>query len=317
MERSAPGDSPGAKTTKERPSMPLGRRDFLAVSGSVAASALLLGRLRAAADEEKKGAGIKYGLVTYQWAKDWDLPTLLENCQTAGVLGVELRTTHKHGVEPTLDDKQRAEVRRRFADAGITCVGIGSAEEFDSPDSTKLKKAIAATKEFVRLSHDVGGSGVKVRPNNFHPEVDHQKTIEQVGEALNEVGDFAAGFGQQIRLEVHGQCAQLPTIKAIMGVADHPNVGICWNCNTTDLEPPGLEHNFNLVKDRLGETCHIHRMEQESYPHQKLIELFVGIDWNGWMMLEEGKIPENIVAELTRERELFEKMLATARAKSE
>ena len=98
-----------------------------------------------------------------------------------------------------------------------------------------------------------------------------------------------------------------------MDVADNPNVGVCWNSNPTDLEPPGLEHNFNLVKDRFGETCHIHRMEQESYPHQKLIDLFVGIDWHGWMMLEEGKVPENIVAELARERELFENMLAAAR----
>ncbi|MBM4074183.1 MAG: twin-arginine translocation signal domain-containing protein, partial [Planctomycetes bacterium] len=37
---------------------------------------------------EKKGAGIRYGLVTYQWGKDWDLPTLLQNCEKAKVLGV-------------------------------------------------------------------------------------------------------------------------------------------------------------------------------------------------------------------------------------
>ena len=58
-----------------------------------------------------------------------------------------------------------------------------------------------------------------------------EKTIEQIGKALNELGSFGEGWGQQIRLEVHGQCAELPTIKAIMEIADHPNVAVCWNCN--------------------------------------------------------------------------------------
>ncbi len=293
--------------------MSLSRRDFLVAAGLAAGAGLLPGSGRLVSAAEKKGGNIKYGLVTYQWAKDWDLPTLLKNMREAKVLGVELRTTHKHGVEPNLKDAERDEVRKRFADAGLTLVGIGSDERFDNPDPAVVKKAIEATKAFVQLSHDVGGSGVKVKPDKFHPNVEKQKTIDQIGKALNEVGEYANGFGQQIRLEIHGQCAQLPTIKAIMEVADNPNVALCWNSNPQDLEEPGLEHNFNLVKDRFGETCHIHLMEQESYPHQKLIDLMVGIDYNGWMMLEEGKIPENIVEELTRAREMFEAMLADAR----
>lgn len=293
----------------------LNRRHFLAAAGVVSGTAWLCGAISPLLASEKKGAGIKYGLVTYQWGKDWDLPTLLANLQKTKVLGVELRTTHKHGVERDLTAAQRADVRKQFADAGITCVGIGSAEDFDNPDPAKLKAAIEATKAFVQLSHDVGGSGVKVRPNNLHADVPKEKTIEQIGKSLNEVGEFASGFGQQIRLEVHGKCAQLPTIKAIMDIATHPNVGVCWNSNGQDLEDPGLEFNFNLVKDRLGQTCHIHRMESESYPFQKLIDLYVGIDYEGWMMLEEGKVPDpdQIVPELARERELFEKMLADAR----
>ena len=56
-------------------------------------------------------------------------------------------------------------------------------------------------------------------------------------------------------------------------------------------------------------------MEQKSYPFQKLIDLYVGIDYNGWMMLEEGKTPDDIVGELARERELFDKMLADSRSR--
>ena len=239
------------------------RRDFLrqtALFGAATVSGA------AVAQASKPGSKMKYGLVTYQWAKDWDLPTLIANCETAKVYGVELRTTHKHGVEPSLDKQQRAEVKKRFDDSPVTLVGIGSNENFDSPLPPVLEKAIEATKAFVLLSHDVGGSGVKVKPNDLHKNVPREKTIEQIGTALNTLGAFGEDYGQQIRLEVHGGCSDLPTMKEIMDVADHPNVALCWNSNARDLEGQGLEYNFNLVKDRLGATTHVRTLDYPTTP---------------------------------------------------
>ena len=67
------------------------RRDFLLTTGLTTATAAVsvLGLARPGFSQEKKGADIRYGLVTYQWGKDWDLPTLLKNCEQAKVLGVE------------------------------------------------------------------------------------------------------------------------------------------------------------------------------------------------------------------------------------
>lgn len=290
------------------------RREFFGQSMRLGAAALAAGSLGVAAaqDAAKKGSKIKYGLVTYQWAKDWDLPTVIANCTTAGVPGVELRTTHKHGVEPSLSAAERAEVKKRFEDSPVTFVGIGSDERFDSPDPAVVEKAIEATKAFVLLSRDVGGSGVKVKPNSFQKGVEHEVTIAQISKALNLLGAFGADHGQQIRLEVHGECCKLPTMAAIMAGVDHPNVGLCWNCNGDDLGGEGLEYNFNLVKNRLGATTHIHEMESTAYPHQQLINLFVGIDYDGWMMLESGNVPPDPVKALAEQYAMFKEMLAKA-----
>jgi sugar phosphate isomerase/epimerase len=292
----------------------LSRRRFLQCSAVALGAAAALASRRTFA-QEKKGGEIQYGLVTYQWGKDWDLPTLIEHCAKTNVLGVELRTTHKHGVEPSLSPAERAEVRKRFENSPVQCVGIGRDERFDNPDPAVVRKAIEASKAFVVLSHDIGGSGVKVKPDRFWPNVEREKTIEQIGKSLNELGEFAEGFGQQIRLEVHGQCQELPTIKAIMDVATHPSVAVCWNSNPADLQGDGLVHNFNLVKDRFGATAHIHLLDSPSYPFQQLLDLYVQMDYQGWWLLEEGKVPENIVAELARQRQLFDKMLADSRAR--
>lgn len=294
----------------------LTRREWLG-STAAAATALATAGLWSAplAAQEKKGGNIRFGLVTYQWGKDWDLPTLIENLAKTKVLGVELRTTHKHGVEPNLNEAQRADVRKRFHDAGVTCVGIGSDERFDNPDPAVVKKAIDASKAFIQLSHDIGGSGVKVKPDRFWPNVPKEQTIEQIGKSLNELGEFAEGFGQQIRLEVHGQCQELPTIKAIMDIANNPNVAVCWNSNPTDLKDAGLEANFAMVNKRFGATSHVHVLDMKDYPFAKLFDLYVAMDYEGWWLLEEGKVPADPVAALAEQKTLFDKMLAESRAR--
>lgn len=288
------------------------RRDFLAASSAVgvacAVGPLASSRARAASETP----AIAYGLVTYMWGAEWDLPTLLENCKKTNVLGVELRTTHAHKVEPELNEAQRGEVAKRFSDAGVTCVGIGSDERLCSTDPAALKKAIEKTKEFVRLSHDIGGSGVKVKPNDFHPPVPQEKTIEQIGKALNELGEYAAGFGQQIRLEVHGKCSEPATIKKIMNVATNDNVFLCWNSNKTDLAGDGFEKNFHLLRPRFGSTLHVRAFNAPDYPWQELFNLLVKSKWEGWMLCEAAdKVMDKVVA-LGEQRKVFDAMLKKA-----
>lgn len=293
------------------------RREFLAQSTALAAAAAA-GITSSSAKRlaaQAKPSGMMFGLVTYMWGADWDLPALLENCSKAGVGGVELRTTHKHGVEPSLTEKQRTDVRKRFADSRVTMVGIGSNERFDHVDTKALQTALEATKDFIRLSHDVGGSGVKVKPDSFHKEVPREKTIEQIGKALNELGEYGEGFGQQIRLEVHGQCAELPTIKSIMDVATHRNVAVCWNSNPQDLRGAGLEKNLEMVRKRFGDTCHIHELKDPKYPFQQLIGLLVKTDYAGWLLLEASSKPDDRVAALAEQAKLFSQMVAMAQGK--
>ncbi|MCH2364493.1 MAG: sugar phosphate isomerase/epimerase [Planctomycetes bacterium] len=289
------------------------RRKFLKGSAALAAGALLsspASLLRGC--PAQPGSSMKFGLVTYLWGQDWDLPTLIKNCTASKVLGVELRTTHAHKVEPSLNAAERKEVKKRFADSPVTMVGIGSNERYDNPNPAVVAKAVEATKAFIKLSHDVGGTGVKVKPDRFHQGVEKEKTIEQIGKALNQLGEYAEGWGQEIRLEVHGQCSQLPTIRKIMDVAQNKNVGVCWNSNGQDLQGKGLVHNFDLVKKRFGATAHVRELEDKNYPYEKLMELFVRMDYSGWVMLEARGKPKDRVAALGQQLGLFNSMVAKA-----
>lgn len=259
---------------------------------------------------------MRFGLVTYLWGKDWDLPTLIRNCETTNVLGVELRTKHAHGVESNLNSQQRREVKKRFDNSPVTLVGLGTNFSFHYVDPAMLWKDIDGAKQYVKLSRDVGGRGVKVKPNALPDGVPVEKTIEQIGKSLNELGRFGANYGQQIRVEVHGRkTQQLPIMKQIFDVADHPNVGICWNSNPRDLDGQGLEHNFDLVKSRFGDTVHVRELNVDEYPYQQLIKLFVQMDYKGWILLEARTKPKDRVKALAEQRSLFKQMVAKAQTR--
>ena len=239
-----------------------------------------------AANELSGGGRMRLGSVTYNIAKDWDVPTLIKNFEAAGFEGVELRTTHAHGVEVSLSKDQRSEMKKRFADSKVEIMGLGSAFEYQMTDPDRLKKEIEATKEYILLAHDVGTTGVKVRPNGLPKEVPVEKTLEQIGRALRELGEFAEGYGQQIRLEVHGAgTSLLPNIRRIMDVAGHKQVGVCWNSNQTDLEGDGFERNFDLVKDKIF-SVHLRDLYLEEYPFRRLFERLKEIHFRGYGLAE-------------------------------
>jgi len=57
---------------------------------------------------------LRLGLVTYNLAKNWDVPMIIRMCSETGFEAVELRTTHAHGVEPSLNEEQRRAVKKIF-----------------------------------------------------------------------------------------------------------------------------------------------------------------------------------------------------------
>ncbi len=231
-------------------------------------------------------SGFKLGLVTYELAKDWDIETIIKNCEATGFAGVELRTTHRHGVEPSISKERRAEVRKRFEDSRVRLVSLGSTCEYQSPDAAVVTRNIEETRRFLELAHDLGCLGVKVRPNGFPKGVPHEKTLEQIGQALARCGDAARDSGVEIWLEVHGRETQVPSnIRRIMDVCHHPAVGICWNSNETDVVGGTVEPSFELLKTWLR-SCHINELWRKEYPWHELFGLFRSVGYKRYTFAE-------------------------------
>lgn len=294
-------------------SQPVGRRSFIRDIALIS-GALLIPGITPAAPPKPKKIRMQLGMVTYTWGADWDIPAIIRHLTDAGIGGVELRVEHAHGVTPSLSKDQRKEIRKQFKTSGIEIVGFSTNQQYDYPDRSKLLESIEKTKEYIRLSADIGGTGVKVKPNQFHSGVPKSRTVEQIGKSISQLARYGADFGQQIRLEVHGpETQEIENMKAIMDVADHPNATVCWNCNPEDLNGAGFGANFNLLKDRLGDTVHVRELEDPSYPYQELMNRLVGMNYKGWVLLECRTNPTDRVKSLIEQRKIWEGMVEKAR----
>jgi sugar phosphate isomerase/epimerase len=262
---------------------PINRRSFLAATAAAVAAPKLL-----AASPAK----FQLGLVTYNVAANWDLGTILSTCKEVGVAAVECRTTHKHGVEPSLSAAARKDVKAKFADAGVRFWGCGSTCEFHAADKATVEKNIEECKRFVQLAADLGGQGVKVRPNGVAKGMSVEQATAQIGKALIPCGKAAADAGVEIWVEVHGAVTQLPkNMRAIMDACGHPAVGVTWNSNGTDVENGSIEAGFALLKPFI-KSCHITDLTQDAagkYPYRDLFRRFAAMGYDRYTLCEYGK----------------------------
>jgi hypothetical protein len=90
-------------------------------------------------------------------------------------------------------------------------------------------------------------------------------------------------------LEVHGQDSNVPRrIHRMMRLANHPQVGVCWNSNPEDVENGTINDNFKLLAPWLR-NAHINELWNIQYPWQELFGLMKAASYNRYTLAE---IPE-------------------------
>ena len=296
------------------------RRTFLQTAAVAAGAAAL--PIRAAASAPQGAAStftanknpLKLGLMTYLIGQSWDIPTIIKNCTETKFEHVQLRTTHKHGVEVALTKEQRAEVKKRFADAGLA-ISLASAFEYHSPDAAVLRRNIEGTKEYLQLAADVGAHGIRVFPNSAPEEgaPTRDRILEQIGKSIAEAATAGHDLGVQLRLEEHGtRTANIPVIRKILDYANNPHVYVIWNCSESDYTGVGLpkgsegmslEAQFNLVKDKIG-NVHLRELST-SYPWRELFALLAKSGYKGYCDVEVSPESAEPVRYMHNYRALF------------
>jgi len=271
--------------------MQMNRRGFL----GAAAAAGALGKLRGEPQARFFAKGdFHLGSVTYNLLKDYDVETIIKTLEGAGFEAVELRTEHKHGVEPALPSAERTRIRRRFESSKVRLLSYGTTCRFQSPDPAERKRQVEIARQFVDLAHDTGAVGIKLQPMGLPPDVPQETAIQYFGASMREVGDYGASRGVEVWMEVHGNGTQNPPVAAaLLRAAGHENVGACWNSNPTDVQNGSVKESFALLGHWVR-NVHLHELSDERYPFRELFTLLRESGYNRYTLAEvpESKEPE-------------------------
>ena len=267
--------------------MSMNRRGFL---GAAVAAA---GVLHAAPQNAWFPKGdFRLGSVTYNLLKDYDLETIIRTLETVGYEAVELRTSHKHGVEPSLPAAERTRVRRRFESSKVRLLSYGTTCRFQSPDPAERRHQLDIARQFVDLAHDTGAVGIKLQPMGLPAEVPQETAIQYFGAAMRELGDYGASRRVEIWMEVHGSGTQNPPVAAaLLRAAGHENVGACWNSNPTDVQGGSVKEAFALLRPWIR-NVHLYELSDESYPFRELFALLRQSGYNRYTLAEVAESRE-------------------------
>ena len=229
---------------------------------------------------------MKLCLLSYNLAREWDLPKLIAEARRLGFAALELRADarHAHGVELELSPEQRREVRDRVEDGYLEIACIGTGNRFESPEPARRQEQIDRAKRFVELAADVGCRRVRVFGNDMPAGVRRDEVVRYVGASLRELGEHAEPLGVDVLLEMHGQFNYWGFARPAVETADHPRVGIVYNCDPRDLVAGSVAATWSRVAD-LVRHVHMHGFDG-AYPYPELFELMLADGYDGYLSSE-------------------------------
>jgi sugar phosphate isomerase/epimerase len=229
---------------------------------------------------------MKLSLLTYNLARQWDLPKLIEVARSSGYAGIEFRADagHEHGVELARSAPERRQIRDRLEDAYLEAVCIGTGCRYESPDPAQRLAQIDQTKRFVELAANVGSTRVRVFGNNIPEGVRRDECVAYVGESLRTLGEFAEPFGVDVLLEMHGQFNFWGFARPAVELANHPRVGIVYNCWWPDLVAGSVAATYSRVRSLIRHV-HLHELT-DGFPYPELFALLRADGYTGYVSSE-------------------------------
>ena len=238
------------------------------------------------------------------------LSEMLSLARKYGYQGVEPRAQaqHRHGVEIEAKSHQRQEIRKIFADSDIECACIATSLRYCLADKKARQEMIDQTRYFLELAHDIGCKRIRVFGGKPDVEMDKQKAVEIVGEALSEVAPAAEAADVKVCLETHDFFSRADMASQAVRKANNPFIRVNWDIMHPFTQGMSIDEAFAEVKD-LVSHCHIHDgtydaerkvtlalMGQGEIPYARAVQLLAGINYQGYLSGEYIKMwPPEVV----------------------
>ncbi len=173
---------------------------------------------------------VKLAFTTLACPK-WSLDEIIRNAVAWGYQGVELRGLQdemflpKH---PALTPENREATRRRFHDAGLQIVALGSSARLGTTGAEWQKQQEEA-KAYAELAAALHCPVVRVFGGNIPQGMDKSAYLALVAEHLQELAELAKPLRVTMALETHDALVKAEDVAAILDKVTAENTGCVWD----------------------------------------------------------------------------------------
>ena len=149
-----------------------------------------------------------------------------------GYAGVEIRFirgTIELASLPEFSGTGLAETRRKFEDAGIAVVGVGTSLKMVSLDADARARQMEAARVNIAVAAGLGAKYLRVFGGPLPAEQDRERTLDAIASGLGAIGELSAQSGVMSLLEVHDDFSRSPAVLDLYRRGMSESVGVLWD----------------------------------------------------------------------------------------
>jgi sugar phosphate isomerase/epimerase len=229
----------------------------------------------------------------------WSLDQIIAAATESGYEGVEWRGYQDEMELPRASiftGAERSETRRRFQEAGLQFIGLGSSVRLSDLSPEARRKEREALTAYVDLAAALECRMVRVFGGNLPPETSREQLVPRMAEFLRELADLAASRDVVLVLETHDAFSTGAQVSELLQATGHPAAKALWDLHHPYREGEPPEKTIQLLASNLYHT-HVKDSKDGCYcllgegdvPVAQMLALLCRHGYDGWMSVEWEK----------------------------
>lgn len=237
---------------------------------------------------------------------DWPLDRVCELAESAGYLGVELRTFGSGSTvcacDPALTDP--AKFRAMLDRSGAEPVSVATSIHFDSPRPTgpihqalgDLEQSVRQAKFAIDLAAELHCPFVRVFGFEIGGHESRNTALERIMDRLNKSLDHARNIGVRLAIENGGSFGTATALAELIDLAGNPLLGAAYSVPVAAAEGENPINGLNVLGDRLlmvklkdyraGRPCRLGQGEMITRP---VVEHLARANFTGPVVFEHDR----------------------------
>lgn len=184
----------------------------------------------------------------------YDVDQVIAIARANGFRGVEirfLRGTVDLPSLPELSPGAIAGTRRRFEDAGLAVVGIGTSLRMVSLDDELRTRQLDRARADIEIAAGLGAKFIRVFGGPLPPDQDRERTLDAVAAGLGAIGEISAAAGVASLIETHDDFSRSAAILDLYRRGMSERVEVLWDTLHTYRHGESAADSWSMLGPRI------------------------------------------------------------------